>query len=210
MKFIVGKLLTLMLGVLGGVLTIYMYRCWSFTWALDGVVSDQATGAPVPNAIVVSSLPTLTGFIFNVNRDHVYIRETLTNEKGEFHIPAWGPRLYFTRFVLSGEPQILITRDDYKTLVIRGLPREKINSVHGAVLPNQSNDYLRLTLKTVSKPNDDPYWMPNLLGFTYDFNSYGNNKCWQKKTPFLTSYMIKNNLFTQKYIDSLTLEYCEM
>jgi hypothetical protein len=212
MKSTAYKLFDMMMQIVGLILALifilYLYRGSSFAWQLEGVVIDSVTGNPVPNAIVVSSLPARSGFIFNVGEDDVAIHETLTNAKGEFHVPFWGPRLYFSKYVLAGEPQILVARDNYEPLIIHGLHREKINSLHGEYLSNMPNDYLRLRLKKAINLTSDSYSMHSLVGSTGTFNMRGTNNCWELKLLLLSGYLIKNNLMSQRYIDDLTANYC--
>jgi hypothetical protein len=88
---------------------------YPFVWILTpvhGQVVDRATGSPIADAAVAVSwsLQSWEGSVVK----YLYLGETTTDEKGEFHLAVRGPRFHFPDGrIKRTQPEIRVIADGY-------------------------------------------------------------------------------------------------
>ncbi|MFC4312634.1 hypothetical protein ACFPN2_26355 [Steroidobacter flavus] len=115
MTVVTRKPLAILVAV--GVVALVANFVYPFVWyspAIDGRVIDATTGRPVPGAVVLMTWEK-TG-IQGTTLGVVAIEEVAASESGEFHIPAWGPRISFHGTVKDGQPTTRVLHRDYAPL----------------------------------------------------------------------------------------------
>jgi hypothetical protein len=94
---------------------------YPFVWVLtpvSGRVIDRATGSPIANAAVAVSW-SLQSWEGNVVA-YLYLGETTTDEKGEFHLAVRGPKFHFPQGrIKRTQPEIRVIADGYLPIEAR-------------------------------------------------------------------------------------------
>ena len=88
-----------------------------FVWyspAIDGRIVDAVTGRPVPGAVVLMTWETRGSQ--GMTLGPLAVEEAVANERGEFHIAAWGPRFAIVGTVSYGQPTTRVLHPDYAPL----------------------------------------------------------------------------------------------
>jgi len=91
--------------------------------AIEAWVVDAETGQPIEGVVVTANWELETGTVGgNVPAGQIMVTETVTDKKGRFYFPAWGPRstpLSFPVPLLKSEPH-LVNRDPHMLLFKSG------------------------------------------------------------------------------------------
>lgn len=87
---------------------------------IRGKVVDAGTGEPIHAAIVVAIWKLETpswGFALEGSRsiNHMHVAEVLTEDNGEFFIPAWGPKWRpWGSYMTNDSPMLVVFKENYK------------------------------------------------------------------------------------------------
>ena len=111
---------------LAGVLAFLLLpvSAWAFFYSSEGIESwvvDAETEKPLAGVIVVAHWELRGGFEGGYPVNEVQITETVTDAKGRYYLPAWGPKLAVTGVARNGWPVILLFKPGYG---YRGLTNE--------------------------------------------------------------------------------------
>ncbi len=93
--------------------------------AIEAWVVDAETGQPISGAVVTANWELETGSVGgNVPAGQIMVMEAVTDEKGRFYFPAWGPKSTSFSFpvpllrtephLVYRDPQILLFKSGYK------------------------------------------------------------------------------------------------
>jgi hypothetical protein len=111
--------------------------------AIEAWVMDEDTGQPLEGVIVVADWELETRWE-SPPAGQMMVMETVTDAKGRFYFPAWGPK---PRWPLEGElvfkdPRILLFKSDYEA---KGLQNEVTS--HPNTSPVRQSDWNGKTIK---------------------------------------------------------------
>lgn len=84
--------------------------------AIDGWVADAETGKPLEGVIVVAHWQLKGGLEGGTPVDELQIYETMTDEKGRYHFPGWGPKFALSGRLYSESPELLFFKPGYRWL----------------------------------------------------------------------------------------------
>lgn len=77
-------------------------------------VVDSKTGVPVEGVNVVAAWEARGGMEGGNIMGYVTVMEDVTNAKGEFSFPAWGPKIWANGAISDGAPRMLLFKPGYK------------------------------------------------------------------------------------------------
>jgi hypothetical protein len=96
-----------------------MSHIWSLPWtysaeAIDAWVFDAETGQPLEGVVVVVSWGLRQGGFHPAGAGWLQVMETVTDAKGHFAFPAWGPKSRPAGMYLFDDPRLYFFKHDYR------------------------------------------------------------------------------------------------
>jgi hypothetical protein len=100
-----------------------IFGMWSLTWAysaeaIDAWVFDAETGQPLEGVIVVVDWRLWRGGFHPDWRGSLQVMETVTDAKGHFAFPAWGPKSRPAGTYLHDDPRLYLFKRDYEDALV--------------------------------------------------------------------------------------------
>jgi len=92
----------------------FIYRADS----IEGWVVDAGTGKPLEGVIVVANWELEGGFEGGVPIDELQIYETVTDERGRYYFPKWGPKFALFGKLQDVSPGLLFFKRGYRYLAL--------------------------------------------------------------------------------------------
>jgi hypothetical protein len=152
--------------------------------SIEAWVVDAETGAPVEGAVVVAHWQLMGGMEGGNIVGQVMVLETVTDAKGRFHFPAWGPVRHSGPGRLDvDDPELIIFKSGYKFLALANdltkeaiefrLPPQRKSKWNGKTIPMK---YLGGDLSKVRDAH-------SFLGTVLNFVIREPRECDWKKVP---------------------------
>jgi hypothetical protein len=146
--------------------------------AIEAWVVDEQTGHPLDGVVVVAHW-ALRGGVFSKNTiGQLMILETVTDAKGRFAFPAWGPKLRpVTGFLHNRDPAILLFKTGYHP---RGLENDATEQVNTSAV--RRSEWNGKTIKFKKFEGSLAEYARRLIFFDTDlgFIQHGRNCEWKE------------------------------
>jgi len=182
--FVNAAMLFLMAGFISG--------CTSFPRIYSGEevhgwVVDEKTGEPIEDVVVVIAWELQGGW----HTDHtanIHIAEAITDKKGYYFFPDWGPKFTTDGTISGSSPRLVFYKFGYDDA-------KRMNTVSGNLNPDNSVSEHSDEIIRLEKFEGEEKLYAKKLSSVYGFlqsNSYRKPfKCMWKKVPIFTSEIIK-------------------
>jgi len=105
--------------------------------AITATVIDAETKKPLPGVIVTANWQLLGGMEGSYPVGQMEILETVTDQHGRFHFPAWGPKKRPKGYLREDDPQLLLFKPGYEYQRLANAVSSKIN--YGSVRRSEWN-----------------------------------------------------------------------
>lgn len=167
--------------------------------AIEAWVVDEQTGHPLEGVVVVAHW-ALRGGVFSKNTiGQLMILETVTDAKGRFAFPAWGPKVRpVTGFLHNRDPAILLFKSGYHPQGLENDATEKVNT--SAVRRSEWNGK---TIKFKKFEGSLQEYADRLRFFNTDVEAlveYGENCEWKQVPRMLLALDQQRKLFDEKKV----------
>jgi len=167
---------------------------------VHGWVVDSVTKEPIKDVVVVEVWELEGGFPHTDNTANIHIAETLTDEKGYYSFPGWGPKFTVDGKLSESSPLLVFYKFGYKN-------KNFLNQISGNLNPDNSvseHSGKKIELIKFTGALED---YPKALGSFYLFLTLRDSRealrCQWTKVPIFTSEVIKaERYFKQKRIYS--------
>jgi len=165
--------------------------------AVGGTVIDQRTAKPLAGVIVVAHWQLKGGIEGGHNLGQMAVMETVTDEKGHFKFPAWGPKKRpKNAFLDYQDPQLILFKPGYWW---RGVSNEVRSKVNQSPIRHAAWSGKTFDLKPFDGSPTD-YWM-NVLGSLESALSFAvvdPKDCEWKQIPKILVALEKERLAAKK------------
>lgn len=154
-----------------------------FSPQIEARISTPA-GEPVAGAIVVASW-NIQGPWNGASQGQLAIAEVISDEHGQFRIPAWGPRTSSKGGIRVDEPTIHIFKPGFIPLVLKNYEGVPMQSAAPIIVSRFQNTTIKLS------PFDGPMAAyeatlePLLRSLETIYDYHGSAYCYWKQTPRL-------------------------
>ncbi len=128
-KILISLLGLALLGVLWFVVSGYLFYGSPFGYraeAIEAWVIDADTKKPLEGVIVTANWQLEGGWEGHYPMGQLRVMETVTDKKGRFSFPAWGPSRPKKGYLQNSDPQLLLFRSGYKPLAMANQFRERM------------------------------------------------------------------------------------
>lgn len=161
--------------------------------SLGAWVVDAETGIPISGVIVVAHW-VLEGGAHVDDVSEFMVLETVTDEKGYFYFPAWGPKWHWGRSTLTNEsPELLLFKDGYRYIRLQDQMTDA--AWRGRYIPVLQSDWNNKHIKlerfkgTLEEYSNHISILNTQMRFAYDIG-----KCYINKVPRMVIALHKKSI----------------
>jgi hypothetical protein len=170
-------------------LVLFIWITFYIAGPVKGSVVDQATGKPIEGAIVAIAWPAVeNGWMSAISAGKVHLKETLTDEKGEFFFWPWIDFYGFKISINTSRPELIAAKSGFAPMLIASSRSTPVDV--GSLVENQGNLKLQFKLAPV-KIGLYNYTAKNGFGdFSITPDLRSSDVCnFEKKSPKLKNYI---------------------
>ncbi|MES2047555.1 MAG: hypothetical protein V4447_04080 [Pseudomonadota bacterium] len=121
---------------------------------IEAWVVDADNGQPISDVVVVANWQMKGGMEGGNDVGQLMVMETVTDKKGRFFFPGWGPKIAWAGRVKSDRPQFLIFKTGYKPQSLSNYPLIDDPHAHDIVLKSEWNGKTIKLGKPAAEPKD--------------------------------------------------------
>jgi len=173
---------------------------WSLPWtysaeAIDAWVFDQETGQPLEGVIVVVDWRLWRGGFHPDWRGSLQVMETVTDAKGHFAFPAWGPKTRPAGRYLFDDPTLYVFKRGYQCATFAGY--KSTMEINANSLRRLEKNIFKLQKFTGSLEEyaSNLYFLDSNLDFVL---RYGEDCVWKQFPRMLVALHIEQQRLLEK------------